>query len=209
MRGRSRGRGLTGKGVGNITSRGRGPVGSGSFRVPDTLSRHPVPGDRLRTSGFTLLEVLLATVLIGAIVGVVYEMYLGSLRSARRGVSEMACYQAGRAILQMITDDLRSAVLTGGLFGFGLIGTDGDDELASDELELSCFSAVRWRAEPEGFAADPLPPVADVREITSSFTRSGSKASPATSSSKVLNSARSPRVRPITSSRASRSVWRP
>ncbi len=122
---------------------------------------------RPRAAGFTLLELLLATMLAGGIIAVAYEMYLGSLRSARRGREEMALYQAARAVFETMTQDLRAAVLTRGVFGFGLRGSDGAEEQpAGDLLEVSCASLVPWREEPEGFDAPPLPPRADLRHVT-------------------------------------------
>ena len=122
-----------------------------------------------RAGGFTLLELILATTLTVLIVGAAYESYVGSLKSAKAGSTEIDMVQSGRAVLSMIADDLRSATLTpgGGVFGFGLRGTDGDDaQYESDTLELCCTQAMRWRNDPTGISADPLPPRMDLRRIT-------------------------------------------
>jgi len=105
--------------------------------------------------------------LIAAVVAVSYEMYLGCLKGSREGTAVMAVDQTARAVLGQIGEDVRAAVLTRGQFGFGLRGADGGEEApAGDVLELSCPVLVRWRAEPEGFDALPLPPRADFRHIT-------------------------------------------
>ena len=120
-----------------------------------------------RRSAFTLLEMLLATMLISAIVAAAYEMYIGSLKTYRAGSETMDLYQTARAVLSAMAGDLRSTVYTRGDFGFGLTGTDGgEEEPAGDLLELSCLGAVRWREEPTAFDAEPLPPRADFRHVT-------------------------------------------
>lgn len=116
--------------------------------------------------GFTLLEMLLATVLIAGVVAVVYQMYIGSLEASGEGQKAMALCQTARVVLDRMADDLRAAVFTNGDFGFGLVGTDGGEENpAGDTLELSCPAAVPWRASSPESTSTP-PPEADFRHIT-------------------------------------------
>ncbi len=122
-----------------------------------------------RPVGFTLIELILATTLTVLIIGAAYEAYIGSLQSAKTGSTEIEMAQSGRAILQMLADDLRAATLTpgGGAFGFGLRGSDGDDSAyESDALEICCTNALRWRNDPTGIGVDPLPPRMSLRRVT-------------------------------------------
>ena len=142
------------------------PPSRGRARVRGRRSTG-IPVVKQSLNGFTLLELLMATTMITLIIVVAYESYIGSLKAARAGGEEIDCYQTGRAVLATIADDLRSAVMTRGVFGFGLRGQDGDDaKYESDTLDLSCTNGPRWRPDPTDVTSAPLPPRGDFRRIT-------------------------------------------
>ncbi len=73
-----------------------------------TVSMHNVRG---RAAGFTLLEILLALVLLGIIAGLVGTAFHASLRTVERTDRRMAGNERMRTAVQIIDSQIQSAVL--------------------------------------------------------------------------------------------------
>ena len=69
-----------------------------------------------RLSGFTLVEVLIATLILGLVISTVYVSYTSVLRNSRQLESEGNIYKMARITMDRMTRDLSSLQLSGGSF---------------------------------------------------------------------------------------------
>ncbi len=99
---------------------------------------------RRRAGGFTLLEILLTTVLSAALLGILWGLFSVYLRLFETGQAKAQQQQLVRALLQQLTDDLHSALedspaegargTSAGVRRFGLLGSS--DSLRFDVLQV-------------------------------------------------------------------------
>jgi len=106
--------------------------------------------------GFTLLEMLVAVVIISVILGVIYGSFAGTSRTYALLEANEDVYQTAQTFLAMISRELRSAYFTNASQGFMGIGTEGGLEgEETDSIYFVTRSHRRSRANAkEGFLAE-------------------------------------------------------
>ncbi|MDA8126950.1 MAG: prepilin-type N-terminal cleavage/methylation domain-containing protein [Deltaproteobacteria bacterium] len=72
----------------------------------------------MRTKGFTLIEILLAILILGIVLTTVYASYRGTFRIVKETQYDAEVYGNARAALDRISRDLQSAAPWGGAFTF-------------------------------------------------------------------------------------------
>jgi len=79
----------------------------------------------MKSRGFTLLELIVATLIFTLVVAATYSLFT-SARGLTRSAEERAeLFQTARTAIKAIEDDVRGAVLSGSAFDTGFVGTDG------------------------------------------------------------------------------------
>lgn len=68
--------------------------------------------------GFTLIEILIATLILGIVLTTVYASYTGTFRIVRETAHDAEVYSMARSALDRMTRDLQSAARYGGTFTF-------------------------------------------------------------------------------------------
>ncbi|MDX1762834.1 MAG: type II secretion system protein GspJ [bacterium] len=107
--------------------------------------------------GFTLLEMLVAVVIISVIMGVIYGAFAGTSRTYTLLEANEDVYQTAQTFLSMISRELRAATFSPtGPQGFMGIGSDADlEENATDAIYFVTRSHRRSRTNAkEGFLAE-------------------------------------------------------
>lgn len=94
-----------------------------------------------RSTGFTLLELLVATAIFAVVIAAAYTLFDASRNLSSRAEFSAQLYQSARAALQTIEADLRGAVMPSTAFDTGFIGaTSGSDKEPLDTLEFITVS---------------------------------------------------------------------
>lgn len=87
--------------------------------------------------GFTLVEVLIAIVILGIVMGTVYASYTATLRITKDSAYERELYSMSRLALSRIRGDLGKVVPYSGAYGFKSERSDVDDREFSNLSFLS------------------------------------------------------------------------
>ena len=72
----------------------------------------------MNRKGFTLIEILIATLILGIVLTTVYASYTGTFRIVRETTQDAEVYSMARSALDRIARDLQSAAPYGGAFTF-------------------------------------------------------------------------------------------
>ena len=114
----------------------------------------------MRKTGFTLLELIVATAIFGMVVAAAYALFESSRSVSTRAEARAQLFQTARSALRAVEEDVRGAVMSGSAFDTGLLGTNGgtSDE-PSDTLELVAVNAhvARFDEESEGLVLTESP----------------------------------------------------
>jgi type II secretion system protein J len=95
-------------------------------------------------TGFTIIEILIALLISGIIVGVIYASYMGSLRIIYNSQTDMERTHMARILLNRIDTDLRCAFLRAYKEYLVFVGVDsGEGEFGSDTLTFTASNHRR------------------------------------------------------------------
>ncbi len=101
----------------------------------------------MRTRGFTLLEILVATAIFGAVVSASYALLGSGQAVSSRAEARARVFQTARAAFRAVEADLRGAVMSGSAFDTGLVGTSGaSNGVPADTLELVAVNSFPNRS---------------------------------------------------------------
>ena len=104
-----------------------------------------------KSEGFTLLELLMATVIFSVIVGSLYSVFYGALRLREKTYQQIESGMPITLIQDIIEKDLRNIGPPVGLLAGSLIGDmEEDGELRNDTLECCTASGIVDDQEPWG-----------------------------------------------------------
>lgn len=135
--------------------------------------------DARRQAGFTLLEMLIALVIMGVLAVSVYSTLRISFRARKSALAAVGPARSAATALSLLRRDLESALQPKGLLAGEFVGEDevGGGGLASDVLRFHTCSAVAELSygdlqEPEegttmlsAYGGDPKPVGGDVQKI--------------------------------------------
>ncbi|MCP5521828.1 MAG: type II secretion system protein GspJ [Verrucomicrobiales bacterium] len=80
-----------------------------------------------RAAGFTLIEILIATLAFAVLLAALNSVLFSALRLRREAVQRSDDLDTRRQVRQLIEKDLRNAILTGGLLASNVVGTTGSE----------------------------------------------------------------------------------
>lgn len=89
-------------------------------------------------SGFTLMEIMIAILILGTVLTTVYAAYTGTLRIVKETQHADETYDMARMTLKLMTEDLASVQSCGGVFIFHSLSSDIAD---ADFTELAFLSS--------------------------------------------------------------------
>jgi type II secretion system protein J len=96
------------------------------------------------SSGFTLLELVVATAIFAIVIGAAYTLFESGRNLTSQAEARAELFQTARAALKAIEDDLKGAVMPGTAYDTGFIATDsGSHEKPLDKVD---FVAVNSHA---------------------------------------------------------------
>jgi general secretion pathway protein J len=122
----------------------------------------------MKRNGFTLLELVVATIIFTVVVAAAYALFESSRGVSSRAEARATLFQAARAALRAVEDDVRGAVQSGSVFDTGLIGTNaGSADAPADRLEL-----VSVNSQPFRTGTDVPEPRIDLSRVTYSIDES-------------------------------------
>jgi general secretion pathway protein J len=134
----------------------RRPAGCPAFAPALRPDRPQVPGTRRReklAEGFTLIEILIAVLILAIVLSTVYASYTGTFRVIRQTQADAEVYSMARNFLDRITRDLESAAPWKGAFTFRAEAmTLGDRDFTRLVFRASAHVAFREREVPGGIA---------------------------------------------------------
>jgi type II secretion system protein J len=91
----------------------------------------------MRRRGFTLLELIVATIIFTVIMAAAYALFESSRGVSSRAEFRAQLFQTARAALRAVEEDVRGAMMSGSAFDTGLIGTNGGTaDAPTDKLEI-------------------------------------------------------------------------
>lgn len=91
----------------------------------------------MRRRGFTLLELVVATMIFTVVVAAAYSLFDSARGLSSRAELRAELFQTARAALESIEDDLKGAVMPGTAFDSGFVGTTaGSEKEPLDRIEL-------------------------------------------------------------------------
>ena len=95
---------------------------------------------RRKASAFTLLEVLVATLLIAILAGSLYASLSIAFQARRHALADVVPSRKAALTLELLSEDLRSAMVPNGRLAGAFFGTDDQDGHGrdSDSLEFYC-----------------------------------------------------------------------
>ena len=103
-------------------------------------------------SGFTLLEMVVATVIFMAVIAGAYALFDGSRRLAERAEFRTTMLQTARAALRAVEADLRGALMSGTAYDTGFVGVDGGSSKEPlDRLDLISVTAPTAEPTTDGY----------------------------------------------------------
>ncbi len=106
---------------------------------PDAVRRHN------RRNGFTLVEIMVAIVILATVLTIVYRVFSGSYAALRQISPEKDLYHTARVILDRMADEIQSAYFRPGLPYTGFVGeNDEKDEAPWDSLTFSAMANFYW-----------------------------------------------------------------
>ncbi|MCL2669657.1 MAG: prepilin-type N-terminal cleavage/methylation domain-containing protein [Syntrophaceae bacterium] len=106
-----------------------------------------------RPRGFTLLEVLIAVLILGIVMTTVYASYWGTFRVIGETRSDAEAYGIGRTVLDRVTKDLAATSPWAGAFFFQTrVQTLGREEVVRLRFRSRAHLAFREDEAPEGIA---------------------------------------------------------
>lgn len=116
-----------------------------------------------RNAGFTLLEVMVATMILGLVLMSVYGVVARSLRSKNHAEERAELYASGREALLRVADDLEGALPPTAGLGVHFVGIDMTDRVPTDAVQFTVnirrtnsFSQSRGGRAIISYSLDPL-----------------------------------------------------
>lgn len=107
----------------------------------------------MRNRGFTLIEILIAVLILGIVMSTVYASYTGTFRIIRETGYDADIYSMARSALDRMARDLQSAALWKGAFTFSTKPqTLGNREFVRLAFRSSAHVAFSDKEAPEGVA---------------------------------------------------------
>jgi len=101
--------------------------------------------------GFTLVEMLIAMVILATVLTIAYRVFSSSYSALRQVNPERDPYHTARVILDRMTDEIQSAYFRPGLSHTGFVGLNDDKEDAPwDSLTFSAMANFYWIRSVEG-----------------------------------------------------------
>lgn len=101
--------------------------------------------------GFTLIEMLVAMVILAIVLTIAYSVFSSSYSALRRVSPERDPFQTARLILDRMTDEIQSAYYKPGLAHTGFVGKSDEKEDAPwDSLTFSAMANFYWIKKVEG-----------------------------------------------------------
>lgn len=96
----------------------------------------------MKPRGFTLLELLVATAIFAIVVAATAALFDSSRAVSSRAEARARIFQAARAALRAIEQDVRGAVMSGSAFDTGFVGTEGGSpDQPMDTIEIVSINA--------------------------------------------------------------------
>jgi prepilin-type N-terminal cleavage/methylation domain-containing protein len=91
----------------------------------------------MRRKGFTLLELIVATLIFTVVISAAYSLFASARGLTVSAEARAELFQTARAAIQAIEDDVRGAVMSGSAFDTGFVGTDvGSPTEPLDTIDL-------------------------------------------------------------------------
>jgi prepilin-type N-terminal cleavage/methylation domain-containing protein len=91
----------------------------------------------MKTRGFTLLELIVATSIFAVVVGAAYTLFESGRNLTSRAEARAELFQTARAALKAIEEDLKGAVMPSTPYDTGFIGTDsGSKDKPLDKIDF-------------------------------------------------------------------------
>ena len=111
------------------------------------------PYAALRFAGFTLIEILIAILILGIVLTTVYASYTGTFRIIKETEYDAEVYGIARSVLDRLSRDLESAAPWGGVFTFQTTAyTLGNREFVRLLFRSTAHVAFSDNEAPEGTA---------------------------------------------------------
>jgi len=89
-----------------------------------------------RRGGFTLLEILVATAILGIIMGTVYGVFARTLAAKNHSEERAELYASGREVVLKIADELEGALPPTAGRNIGFIGVTGSERVPTDAVQF-------------------------------------------------------------------------
>jgi len=105
----------------------------------ESNSKLKTQNSRFRNRGFTLVEILVVLALLSLIVFALMAVFNGTQRAFRASLTQTDILQSGRAVTDLIAQDLASMAPSGGVSNFNGFGTLGDINFLSTVKTPSTF----------------------------------------------------------------------
>ena len=101
--------------------------------------------------GFTLVEMLIAMMVLATVLTIAYRVFSSSYRALHRVDPDRDPFQTARIVLDRMAEEIQSAYYRPGLAHTGFVGKDElNDEAPSDSLTFSCMANFYWIKSIEG-----------------------------------------------------------
>lgn len=105
---------------------------------------------RDRISAFTLIEMLVATVVLAIALTIAYGVFSSSLSALRQVDPETDVYHTARLILDRMTEEIQSAYYRADLAYTGFVGEDKEvEDQPSDSLTFTAMANYFWISKTE------------------------------------------------------------
>lgn len=115
------------------------------------MTMNGLHNSRKRRMGFTLLEILTATLMFSIIMGALYSVFHGALRMREKAYKTFEKGLPRTYVASVIRKDLLSLLPSGGLFSGALIGENEEENgIRRDSIEFYTSSGIVTDASPWG-----------------------------------------------------------